>query len=215
MRAPQYRQISSVLYYLAENLRRDDIILNQMDCNADSIVRSTMEYWPIDDSKEKASVRTLGQPPCLALYDVSATVGTTWENFSELVTCDLVYVFKPPVSVLDVHWRAIVSRINKLIWWRLNYYIDQKTNANFWPEQNGKTLLENACAYNVWTESREFFSSLDDNLVGFRGVLKMEHNQPPYEIPAAIPLDRINGYYTYKTDSETITNIVTATHVKA
>lgn len=133
MRAPPDIQVSSILYYLGEALRQDEMIQKWTEARPEEIVASTVEHVPMDvgSSGKGGMFITLAQMPALCLSINSerfkAVPGTGYMGKpprGREFQATLWYLFQPFQSESrDIHGLTKGDRLCTLIWWRIKHHL--------------------------------------------------------------------------------------------
>ena len=197
MKTPPYIQLTTALYYLAENLRRDTVLTQWLDVGPDSIIAYTCEYPPLKETRDQ--LVPVGPLPLLALYETNTSTKVVRGCIGHEVDLEMIYLFKPPVDDLNAPTKLRSTRISKLIWGRIVHWIDFKRTYNdAWPGTGStSTLLSEGYIDNIWTVDMEHIS-VGNNFVGFKAGLGMRHKYPSYHVASAQLLQRIDGDYNYR-----------------
>lgn len=200
-----YIQITALLWYLAENLRRDEVLHEYLGLEPDQIVASTFEYYPIaKSSAQTGEFQLYGHSPCLAIWDTGAALETVRGERGAVVDLRLFYIFKPRASSTDGPWQQEASHRIKNVAWRICHWLELRADQNGWPGGSVKnadgdylTLCNEGKIDYVYAERRENFEAPAGH-VGFELPLKLQHKYPPYTPPGPVLLDRIDGQFHYE-----------------
>lgn len=188
MRVARDRQVSEILAFLKQALRGDAVLIENLRCSPDDIVRGLIEDEPLyqDDKGELKAYAT--ELPCLALYETGSTP-LARPHAGERCTLDLYYALQTPAGDLDpISGRPITGQVKvrrwlKALWWRVCYWLRQHKLPPEQPTGKGQYDLMVAGGIDTLVVKKvDYFPA--GKLSGLRASLEMIRAVPPYEVPA-------------------------------
>ena len=181
MKQAPFRQLTALAEYLYTELRTDEILLRELDCQPDDICAAKREDMAFHASKNGIAVYQT-ELPCIAVFPKTLRSSLVHGDKGQNMDLGIQYLCKAhqPDPGETLESRAI--HMLHIIWWRLGVYMDAPT-----------TMMQANGIFKLTIDEAEFLPPLENAVRGFNGTGLMAYKYPPYIVAERPLLTSANG----------------------